>query len=55
MYLAQRGNHVTVGGNQVVAQRPNLVERQLGGSMWVEGRGVVDVFALAGQGGFDGE
>lgn len=44
-----------MGGNQVVAQRPNLVERQLGGSMWVEGRGVVDVFALAGQGGFDGE
>ena len=52
-FLLQCGNHVAVGGNQIVAQIPNLVEREFGGGMGIEGGGVIDVLALAGQGSFD--
>ena len=51
--LLQRGHHIAVGGNQIVAQIPNLVERKLGCGVWVKGGSVVDVFALAGQCGFN--
>ncbi len=34
---------------QVVHQAPNLVQRQLGGSVRIEHRGLVDVLALAGK------
>src|SRR5262245_29619939 len=46
---------IAVGRDQVVDQRPDLIEAQLGGGVRVEHRGVIDMLALAGQRGLDGQ
>src|SRR5262245_13047510 len=46
---------IAVGRDQVVDQRPDLIEAQLGGGVRVEHRGVVDMLTLAGQRGLDGQ
>ena len=43
------GQPVAVGGEQVVGQRPDLVEVELGGGVRVEHRGVVDVLGVLGR------
>lgn len=39
--------------DQVVHERPNLVEGKLGGGVRIEHRGVIDVLTFACQSGFD--
>ncbi len=44
-----------MGGDELVAHRPDLIEGQDGRGVGIEHDGVVDVLALAGEGGFDGQ
>ena len=46
---------IAVRLDQIVNQVPDLLQAQLGRCMRIEHGGVVDVLALAGEGGFDGQ
>src|SRR5512147_2461563 len=48
--LMIRWQHVTVGFDQLVYERPDLVQAELGGCVRIEHGRVIDVLALAGQG-----
>ena len=52
--LLEGWDHRAMGGDEVITQAPNLVQREFGSGMWIERCCMIDVLALAGEGCFDG-
>ena len=47
------GEHVAVGCDEFIDERPDLIEAEFGGGVRVEHGGMIDVLAFAGERGFD--